>query len=48
MNRTGQELSIDVTEIKDREVVLWDHSAARLSQFWERGPLVLVFLRHYG
>ena len=45
---TGQEPSIDMTEIKDREVVLWDHSVARLSQFWERGPLVLVFLRHYG
>lgn len=48
MSSTGQELPIDVTEIKDREVVLWDHSVSRLSQFWERGPLVLVFLRHYG
>ena len=48
MSRTDQELSIDVTRIKDREVVLWDHSIARLGQFWERGSLVLVFIRHYG
>lgn len=48
MSRTDKERPINVTEIKDREVVLWDHSVARLSQFWERGPLVLVFLRHYG
>ena len=48
MSHKGQDLSLDVTKIKDQEVVLWDQSIARLSQFWEHGPLVLVFLRHYG
>ena len=27
---------------------LWDHSRASLGDFWRKGPLVLVFLRHYG
>ncbi len=38
----------DVTEVRDQEVVLWDNTVTRLSRFWENGPLVLVFLRHYG
>jgi hypothetical protein len=38
----------DVTEVRDQEVVLWDNTVTRLSQFWKSGPLVLVFLRHYG
>jgi len=37
-----------VPDVKDRDVVLWNNSVTRLSRFWERGPLVLVFLRHYG
>jgi len=36
------------TEVRDQEVVLWDNTVTRLSRFWESGPLVLVFLRHYG
>jgi hypothetical protein len=39
---------MDVTEVRDQEVVLWDNTATRLSRFWKSGPLVLVFLRHYG
>ena len=41
-------MSIDMTAIKDQEVVLWDQTTTKLSRFWENGPLVLVFLRHYG
>ena len=29
-------------------VTLWDGAVARLGDFWTNGPLVLVFLRHYG
>lgn len=38
----------DATKVSDHEVVLWDNTVTRLSRFWESGPLVLVFLRHYG
>lgn len=38
----------NMTEIGNQEVQLWDGSHDRLSRFWEQGPLVLVFLRHYG
>ena len=38
----------NMTVVKDHEVVLWDNTTTRLSRFWEKGPLVLVFLRHYG
>ena len=41
-------MSMDVIDVKDQEVVLWDDTVTRLSCFWENGPLVLVFLRHYG
>jgi hypothetical protein len=41
-------MSKDVTEVRDHEVVLWDNTVTRLSRFWQSGPLVLVFLRHYG
>jgi hypothetical protein len=37
-----------VTDVKDQDVLLWDHTVTPLSRFWEHGPLVLVFLRHYG
>jgi hypothetical protein len=41
-------MPIDMDSIKDQEVVLWDETVTRISRFWEEGPLVLVFLRHYG
>lgn len=41
-------MPINLDRVKDQEVVLWDNAVARLSRFWEEGPLVLVFLRHYG
>ena len=48
MIKKGHAMPINVPDVKDREVVLWDNSVTRLSRFWESGPLVLVFLRHYG
>jgi hypothetical protein len=41
-------MPIDMDSIKDQEVVLWDNAVTRISRFWQEGPLVLVFLRHYG
>ncbi len=41
-------MPIDMDSIKDQEVVLWDDTVARISRFWQEGPLGLVFLRHYG
>ncbi|WP_372683424.1 hypothetical protein [Desulfosarcina sp.] len=41
-------MSQDATKVMDQEVVLWDNTVTPLSRFWESGPLVLVFLRHYG
>jgi hypothetical protein len=38
----------DAAEVRDQEVVLWDNTVTPLSRYWENGPLVLVFLRHYG
>ena len=38
----------DVAEVRDLEVQLDDGAATRLSRLWADGPLVLVFLRHYG
>ena len=38
----------DAAKVRDQEVVLWDNTVTRLSHFWGSGPLVLVFLRHYG
>jgi len=38
----------DATKVRDREVVLWDNTVTHLSRFWKDGPLVLVFLRHFG
>jgi len=32
----------------DRKVMLSDGSEKRLSQFWEKESLVLVFIRHFG
>lgn len=41
-------MDLNMTEIGNQEVQLWDRSHARLSRFWKQGPLVLVFLRHFG
>ena len=38
----------DAAEVRDRDVQLGDGSTTRLSRLWAEGPLVLVFLRHYG
>lgn len=41
-------MSRDDIKVRDRDIVLWDNTTTRLSRFWKEGPLVLVFLRHYG
>lgn len=41
-------MPIDMTAVSDQEVMLWDQRTTPLGRFWENGPLVLVFLRHYG
>ncbi len=41
-------MDLNMTEIGNIEVQLWDRSHTRLSHFWKDGPVVLVFLRHYG
>jgi hypothetical protein len=38
----------DSARAEDREVQLGDGSTTPLSRLWAQGPLVLVFLRHYG
>jgi len=32
----------------DRKVILSDGGEKKLSQFWEKETVVLVFLRHFG
>ena len=32
----------------DRKVLLSDGSEKKLSQFWKKESLVLVFIRHFG
>lgn len=32
----------------DLNVLLSDGSKCQLSDFWEKAPVVLVFLRHFG
>lgn len=41
-------MDLNMNEIGNRKVLLWDRTHSRLRQFWKQGPLVLVFLRHYG
>ncbi len=41
-------MELNMTVIGEMEVQLWDGSQTRLNRFWEKGFLVLVFLRHYG
>jgi hypothetical protein len=44
----GMTMKKEVHKIEDQQVVLADNTVTRLSRFWKNGPLVLVFLRHYG
>jgi hypothetical protein len=44
----GTAMVLEIATIGRMEVQLWDQSLTRLHRFWEDGPLVLVFLRHYG
>lgn len=32
----------------DLEILLSDGTKSRLSDFWKKRPLILVFLRHFG
>lgn len=41
-------MDLNMIKIGNEEVQLWDRSHCRLRQFWKKGPLVLVFLRHFG
>jgi len=41
-------MDLNMRAIGKQEIQLWDHSRVRLTEFWTQGPLVLVFLRHYG
>jgi len=41
-------MELNMREIGEQEVLQWDQSRASLGDFWRQGPLVLVFLRHYG
>ena len=41
-------MDLNIRAIGEQKVQLWDHSRASLGSFWRQGPLVLVFLRHYG
>jgi hypothetical protein len=41
-------MDLNMTEIGNQKVQFSDHSHSKLSGLWQEGPLVLVFLRHYG
>jgi len=41
-------MDLNMKAIGNQEVQLWDRTKSRLSRFWKKAPLVLVFLRHYG
>ena len=41
-------MDLDMNEIGNQTVQLWDGTESPLSKFWTQGPLVLAFLRHYG
>ena len=38
----------DTAAIADAELLDVDGNAVRLGSLWEDGPVVLVWLRHYG
>jgi hypothetical protein len=39
---------LEAHNAKDTQVLLSDGSMTRLSELWKQGPLLLVFLRHFG
>jgi hypothetical protein len=39
---------VEPNGLKDAQVLLSDGSITRLSELWKQGPMVLVFLRHFG
>jgi hypothetical protein len=41
-------MNVQTPKAADARVTLSDGSRARLSGWWREGPLVLVFLRHFG
>lgn len=41
-------MDLNMHEIGNLEVEMADRSHTRLKRLWKNGPLVLVFLRHYG
>ena len=41
-------MDLNIDEIGNETVQLSDGSHCRLRRFWQPGPLVMVFLRHYG
>lgn len=41
-------MDLNLTEVGNQTVTLWNRSQTRLRRLWEQGPLVLVLLRHYG
>jgi hypothetical protein len=38
----------DIKKVPDTEVTMSDGTSHALSDFWKDGPLLLVFLRHFG
>jgi hypothetical protein len=44
----GNDMALDTREIGSETVQFWDRAQVTLNQLWKDGPLVLVFLRHYG
>lgn len=51
-SENNYERSISMPDIHkkaiDRKVLLSDGSQKKLSQFWEKETVVLVFIRHFG
>lgn len=41
-------IALETHELTDARVTLSDGSVTRLGELWQHGPLVLVFLRHFG
>jgi hypothetical protein len=41
-------VTLQTHELTDALVTFSDGSTTRLGELWKHGPLVLVFLRHFG
>jgi hypothetical protein len=41
-------MELNMQTIGKQKIKLWDHTQTTLGDFWQQGPVVLVFLRHYG